>query len=241
VVNVTLQTPVVTPSLRVQLMPAGALVIVPPPREPAVGAMTSVAGIAAAAKPAPTVVVLPGATVALHIMPEHAPVNPANAALPVLTASSETDMPPAKTAEQSPVATPAAILQLIPSGMLVTVPAPVPNPATTSVPGDCGMRNVASTVRWPFTVTTQGLPTQFALQAWKIVPATGSCASVTSVPTGKLLLHDPAPGAVPFSRQSIPAGVLTIRPPPTEPAFATTERKFGTNVAVTVRGASIVV
>ena len=41
--------------------------------------------------------------------------------------------------------------------------------------------------------------------------------------------------------QSIPTGVLTIRPPPTEAVLATTDSTFGTKVAVTVRGASIVV
>ena len=90
-------------------------------------------------------------------------------------------------------------------------------------------------------VTVHGLPTQFELHAWNVAPAVGSCVSVTTVPTGKLVLHAPEPGAVPLRIQSMPAGALTILPPPTEPALATTDRKFGTNVAVTRRGASIVV
>ena len=65
---------------------------------------------------------------------------------------------------------------------------------------------------------------QFVLHATNVAPATGSWVNVTSVPTGKLVLHEPVPGAVPFRMQSIPAGALTTRPPPTEPAFATTER-----------------
>ena len=39
----------------------------------------------------------------------------------------------------------------------------------------------------------------------------------------------------------MPAGELTTRPLPTEPALPITDRKFGTKVAVTVRGTSIAV
>ena len=69
-----------------------------------------------------------------------------------------------------------------------------------------------------------GLPTQFELHDWNVAPATGSCDNETTVPTGKLVLHEPVPGAVPFRMQSMPAGALTILPPPTEPALATTDR-----------------
>ena len=140
VVKVTLHTPVVMPSFTVQLIPAGALVITPPPRDPAVGATTNVAGIDAAANPAPTGVVVPETTVAVHAVPAHAPVNPLNALLPVLTAFSVTFSPPANTAAQVPFTLPAVMVQLMPSGRLVTVPAPVPKPPTDSVPGADGMR-----------------------------------------------------------------------------------------------------
>lgn len=140
VVNVTLHTPVVMPSLTVQLMPAGALVITPPPRDPAVGATTSVAGIDGAEKPAPTDVVAPAPTVAVHDVPVHAPEKPPNALLPALCALSVTCVPAAKTEEQVPLAAPAVMLQLMPSGTLVTEPEPVPKPLTVSVPGACGMR-----------------------------------------------------------------------------------------------------
>lgn len=68
-----------------------------------------------------------------------------------------------------------------------------------------------------------------------------SCCKLTVVPTGKALLQAPVPAATPASTQSMPAGVLTMRPPPVEAVLATTDRTFGTNVAVTLRGASIVV
>ena len=45
-----------------------------------------------------------------------------------------------------------------------------------------------------------------------------------TVPMGKLVLHAPVPAVVPFNVQSIPAGVLTIWPLPTDAALATIER-----------------
>jgi len=70
----TLQTPDVVPSLIVQLMPAGMLVTVPPPRDAGEGATCSVVGMAAGANPAPTVAVAAETIVALHVVPAHAPV-----------------------------------------------------------------------------------------------------------------------------------------------------------------------
>ena len=65
-------------------------------------------------------------------------------------------------------------------------------------------------MRCPVIVTEQGLPMQFALHVWNVAPAPGSCVSETMVPTGKLVLHAPIPGAVPLSIQSMPAGALTM-------------------------------
>ena len=115
-VNVTLHTPVVMPSCTVQLIPAGALVMVPPPREPGVGAITRLAGIDAAEKPAATDVVVPETTVAVHVTPEQAPVNPVNAPLPLLTAFSVTPNPPTNVAAQFPDDAPLVIVQVMPSG-----------------------------------------------------------------------------------------------------------------------------
>ena len=103
------------------------------------GVTFSVAGIDAAAKPTPTVVVVPETTVALHAVPAQAPLNPVNDPLPLLTAFSVTAMPAANTFEQVPFATPAVIVQVMPSGTLVTLPLPLPNPLTARVPGACGM------------------------------------------------------------------------------------------------------
>ena len=69
----------------------------------------------------------------------------------------------------------------------------------------------------------------------------GSCCNVTTVFSGKPAAHTPLPAAVPISTQSMPAGKLTTRPPPRDAACATTDSRFGTKVAVTTRGASIVV
>jgi len=74
-------------------------------------------------------------------------------------------MPAGKTAEQVPPATPATMAHAMPSGTLVTDPDPVPKPATLKVPGAGGMRNVASTMRCPFIVTTHGFPMQPLLHA----------------------------------------------------------------------------
>jgi hypothetical protein len=145
--NATLHTPLNAPLFMVQLMPAGELVMVPPPRDAGDGVTLSVAGIDAAENPTPTVVVLPGTTVALQVVPLHAPLNPVNAPFPVLTAFIATAIPAAKTDEQVPFVTPAEMVHEIPSGTLVTLPLPVPKPLIAIVPGACGMRNVASTIR----------------------------------------------------------------------------------------------
>ena len=162
-------------------------------------------------------------------------------AVPVGVAVSTTAPPDGKLAEQVPLVTPAVTVQVIPSGALEITPLPVPAPLTVSVPGGNGMRYVASIVRCPFIVMLHGLPVHPVPHAWKIAPANGSCESETTVPTAKLALHAPVPAAGPLSVQSIPAGVLTIRPLPSDAALAITERKFGTKVAVTVRGDSIAV
>ena len=59
--------------------------------------------------------------------------------------------------------------------------------------------------------------------------------------TGKLAEQAPVPAVVPARMQSMPAGELTTRPPPADVTCATTDSIFGTNVAITTRGACIVV
>lgn len=160
-----LHTPLVAPSVIVQLIPAGALVIVALPREVVVGVTVRVAGIAAATKVAATVVVVPGSTGALQFSPLHEPLNPANDPFPELTALSATTMPEANTAEQVPLVVAAAIEQEMPLGTLVTTPVPLPPPVTLIVPGGAGMRYVTSTVRCPLIVTRHGFPVQAVLHA----------------------------------------------------------------------------
>ena len=222
--NVTAQTPEATPSVTVQLSPAGALVIVPLPRDAGDGATVSVAACAADVKPAFTAVTAPEMIAALQVAPAQAPVKPLNAPPVALTAVNDTVTPAGKFAEQLPLATPFVMVHEMPAGALVIAPLPAPYAPTVSEPGAAAVRYVTSTVRWPLIVTAQGLPTQLELHAAKIAPPIGSCVSVMTVPSGKLVLQAPVPGAVPFSVQSIPAGVLTICPLPTDAAFATIER-----------------
>lgn len=67
----------------------------------------------------------------------------------------------------------------------------------------------------------------------------GCCSSETLVLSAKLAVQAPMPALFPVRVQSMPAGALTIRPPPTDCACATTDNTLGTNVAVTTRGACI--
>lgn len=145
--NVTVQTPEVTPSLTVQVRPAGALVIVPLPREAGDGATVSVAACAAAVNPAFTDVTAPDTIVVLHVEPAHAPVNPLKEPPIALTAVSDTVMPAAKFAAQLPLATPFVIVQEMPSGALVITPLPAPYVPTVSDPAAAAVRYVTSTVR----------------------------------------------------------------------------------------------
>lgn len=131
--NVTLQTPDAMPSFTVQLIPAGALVIVPPPRDAGDGRTVSVVGIVAA-KPAPMAVVAPDVTMTPQVPPLQAPVNPVKTSAPALIAFNVTATPASKLALHPPPATPAVIVQKTPAGALVTVPDPVPTAVTATIP-----------------------------------------------------------------------------------------------------------
>jgi hypothetical protein len=239
--NDALHTPDVPPLLTVQFTPLGVLITIPLPREPGPATSVSVAAVGALAKPAPTVVMAPEIIVALHELPAHAPLNPLNVDPSAATACSSTETPAANADEHTPPRTPAVTVHAIPSGTLAMLPDPVPKPEIAILPGGSGTRYVTSTVRCPLIATVHGLPLQTAPHVLNTDDDVGVCVSVTIVPIGKLALHAPLPGAVPFNAQSMPAGVLTMRPPPTDVALAITDRKFGTKVAVIARGVSIVV
>ena len=105
------------------------------------------------------------------------PLHPVNTALPLGRCVSETSVFKANGALHAPVVAPSVMLQMMPAGVLVTVPAPrdAGDGATVSVllpaggigggSGDCAVRYVRSTVRWPSIVTLHGSPVQLALHA----------------------------------------------------------------------------
>jgi|SRR5689334_1675093 len=123
--------------------------------------------------------------------------------------------------------------QLMPAGLLVTVPVPPPTLVTVRVEGTA--LNVAVTDLLALIATTQ-VPVPLhplPLQPAKVDPDAGAAVNVTVVPDEKGKLH-----VVP---QSIPAGLLVTVPIPT-PALVTVRVKVlagAVKVAVTVWSAFI--
>ena len=96
--------------------------------------------------------------------------------------------------------------QLIPEGLLVTVPDPVPATATVRV-GPLAVVKFAVSDWLLFSVMTQGaVPVQAPLQPMKVEPDSAVAVKVILLPAGKL-----AEQVVP---QLMPAGVLIIVPEP---------------------------
>src|SRR5437773_2486977 len=121
--------------------------------------------------------------------------------------------------------------QVMPAGLLVTLPAPVPALETVSVK-ICRVK-VAVTVVAALRVTVQapGPEQPPPLQPLKVEPAAGAAVSVTAVPLVKL--------AVQVAPQVTPAGALVTAPPPA-PAFLTVSVKVGVEVAVAAVAAEAV-
>jgi hypothetical protein len=119
--------------------------------------------------------------------------------------------------------------QLIPAGLLVTVPVPAPASTTVStgtVSAGGSSEKEAVTAVAPVTVTVQDpVPLQPPpLHPTKTELTPGIAVSVTTVPLTKLALH--------VAPQSIPAGLLVTVPVP-DPARVTLSGTIGMNVAVT--------
>jgi hypothetical protein len=130
---------------------------------------------------------------------EQNPIQPANVEVPLGVAVIVTSPEVAAIgALQVPLVAVPLNVQLIPAGLLVIVPVPLPSAETVTV----GLPNVAVTAWGPFIVTTQlALPVQPApLQEVKTVLAVGVVDRVTTSPAAKSA--EQVPG------QLIPAGVL---------------------------------
>lgn len=141
-------------------------------------------------------------TSTVHVdVPLQAPDQPSNAEPDLGVAVSFTDVPARILAEQ-------VVPQLIPAGLLVTVPDPVPVLCTTTRTGGSVKLNCAMTVALPFSVKVQPAERlQESYHASNVEPELGVAVSVTTVPVGK--------SAVQAVGQLMPAGLLVIMPAPT--------------------------
>ena len=138
------QVPLDVDPLSTQFTPVGALVITPPPAEPAPAATVSLCG--AAVKAAVTALVTPLVTAITQLPPVQAPVKPSKLPLLLLPPISDTDAPASNVAPHTPLVTPAVIVHEIPDGELVTLPVPLPVPLTATMPA-AGTRYVSSATR----------------------------------------------------------------------------------------------
>jgi hypothetical protein len=208
-----------------QSMPVGLLVTVPVPVPDLFS--VSVAVWAVVVLKVATTVWLAVMT-AVHVsVPVHPPpLQPAKADSADAVAVSVTELPVENGALQ-------VAPQLMPDGLLVTVPAPVPVLFTVRVEGT--VLNVAVTgVFWVMTTTHVVVPLHpLSLQPSNVEPADGVAVNVTVVPLMKVELH--------VTPQSIPAGLLVTVPSPA-PALVTVRVNVGrvAKLAETVWSAFIV-
>src|SRR3989442_12736709 len=150
-------------------------------------------------KVAVTVVAAESVTVQAPVPEQPPPLQPQKMEPAARVAVSVTAVPLVKLAEQ-------VAPQVMPDGLLVTVPVPVP--ALERVSAKVGRLKVAVTVVAAEIVTVQVLvPEQPPpLQPLKVEPAAGAAVSVTAVPLVKL--------AAQVAPQGIPAGALGSGPLP---------------------------
>jgi len=201
-----------------------ATVRVPETVAPAVGVVIDPAGGAVSVNVAVTVVAALRVTVQAPGPEQPPPLQPLKVEPAAGAAVSVTAVPLAKLAAQ-------VAPQVMPAGLLVTVPAPVPALETASVKV-CRVK-VAVTVVAAESVTVQapGPEQPPPLQPLKVEPAAGAAVSVTAVPLAKL--------AAQVTPQVMPVGLLVTLPAPV-PALETVSVKVGVKVAVTVVAAEIV-
>src|SRR5437016_1732301 len=201
-----------------------ATVRVPEIVAPAVGVMMEAAGGVMSVNVAVTVVAALRVTVQAPGPEQPPPLQPLKVEPAAGAAVSVTAVPLAKLAAQ-------VAPQVMPAGLLVTVPAPVPALETVSVKV-CRVK-VAVTVVAALRVTVQapGPEQPPPLQPVKVEPVVGTAVSVTAVPLVKL--------AAQVAPQMMPAGALVTAPLPV-PALLTVSVKVGVKVAVTVVAAESV-
>jgi len=189
-----------------QLIPAGALVTMPPP-SPAFATVRVYTRVKRAVTGrAPFMV-----TWQVLSVPVHAPPHPSKTEPSSAVAERETTVPAAKVASHVPP-------QSIPAGLLFTVPVPVPSLVRLS---ECPWRKVAVTLAAAPTVSWQVVPepVHAPLHPPNKDPCPGMAVRVTTVPLAKVASHaDP---------QSIPAGLLVTDPAPV-PDFVTESPWVGT-------------
>ncbi len=157
--------------------------------------------------------------VTLHVpVPVQAPLHPAKVDPAAAVSVSVTTVPLLKFALQ-------VLGQLIPAGLLLTVPVPVPANVTESAKVVTDVLKVAVTALAALMVTLQvPVPLQAPLQPAKVDPADAVAVKVTSVPLAKLALQ--------VLGQRMPAGLLLTEPDPV-PAGVTVNAKVDV-VTVTV-------
>jgi hypothetical protein len=201
-----------------QLMPLGLLVTVPVPVPASCTVKVTGAGLKVA------VTVAADVSVIVHVLaPVQTPDQPANVEVTFGVAVSVTELPPGKLAVH-------VVPQLMPEGLLMTVPAPLPASFTVSCTGGAAVLKVAVTDVAALTVTMQvPVPVHAPDHPANVDPELAVAANVTEVPVAKLAVH-----VVP---QLMPAGLLVTVPVP-DPAFVTVSGNcVGAavlNVAVTV-------
>src|SRR5688572_29517309 len=164
--------------------------------------------------------------VTLHgfVVPVQPLLHPVNVEPAVAAAVSVTGVRAGKDSLQS-------VGQLIPAGLLVTVPLPPPASCTVTV-WDSTRVKVAVTLFAASIVTLQPtVPVHTPLQLVKAKPALGAAVRVMTLPVAKDWAQSVG--------QSIPTGLLVTRPPSAGSTCTAKVWVVGWKVAVTVLAASI--
>ncbi len=190
----------------VQLIPLGLLVTVPEPvpekfRVSVTGGGPEVANVAVTEEFADRV------TTQVVEVPVHAPDHPEKVEFAAGVSVSVTLVPEARLVLQ-------LVPQLIPDGLLVTVPVPVPDNATLKLKslGAFGLKVAVTEVFWLIVTTQDPVPLQAPFHPANVELESADAVSVTWVPVLKVALQ--------VLPQLMPPGVLLIVPVPV-PLIAT--------------------